>query len=353
MRIADFSLTTVQIPLRTPFVTALRRVEAAVAIRLTVTDDTGQVGVGEAPPTEAITGESMADIARTLETLLLPALAEPFESLDEALARLHGACDGRTSAKACCDIALHGLFARQAGRPLWRFLGAESPPALRTAVTVSLDTPEAMAAQAADFTKRSLTILKVKVGGKDDQDAARIEAVRRAAPNARLLIDANQAWTEAEALRLIEAVAPLGIELVEQPLPARDLTGMRRLTARSPVPILADESAFDLEGVRRVIETEAAHMVNVKLMKCGGLAKAAEILAWCEKEGVPCMMGSMLETPASIEAALQLAARYPETVRYADLDSPLLYKCLSEDCGLALRADRLHLKSQPSRRRLR
>jgi L-alanine-DL-glutamate epimerase-like enolase superfamily enzyme len=332
--------------LRTPFVTALRRVEAAVAVRLTITDDTGQAGVGEAPPTEAITGESMADIARTLETLLLPALAKPFENLDEALARLHGACDGRTSAKACCDIALHNLFARKAGQPLWRFLGAESPPAPRTAVTVSLDTPEAMVAQADDFTKRGLTILKVKVGGKDGRDAARIEAVRRAAPNARLLVDANQAWRESEALRLIEAVAPLGIELVEQPLPARDLAGMRRLTARSPVPILADESAFDLKGVRRVIETEAAHMVNVKLMKCGGLAKAAEILQWCEKEGVPCMMGSMVETPASIEAALQLAARYPETVRYAALDSPLLYGRIPADCRVAFHENELYLKER-------
>ncbi|WP_456380327.1 dipeptide epimerase [Hydrogenimonas sp.] len=320
-----YRLTTVHLPLENPFVTALRRVDAAVAVRLELFDESGPCGIGEAPPTVAITGESMEDIRNSLQNVLLPELLHKPLTMEEAQRLLHDACPDRTSAKACLDIALHDLFAQKAGIPLWRYLGTEEPSGVETAVTVSLEAPETMEERTRDFWRKGLKTLKVKVGGKDGKDFQRIRAVREAAPDATILVDANQAWREKEALHLIDAIAPLGIELIEQPLKADDLEGMRRLTAESPIPILADESAFTLAQVREVVETGAAHMVNVKLMKCGGLAKAKEILRWCENNDVGCMMGSMLETPVSIEAATQLAMAYPETIRYTDLDSPLLY----------------------------
>ena len=344
--IENYRLTTVHIPLETPFVTALRRVDAAVAVRLELFDEGGLCGVGEAPPTVAITGESLEDIRSALQNVLLPELLHKPLTMEEAQRLLHGACTGHTSAKACLDIALHDLFAKKTGIPLWRYLGAGEPSEVETAVTVSLGTPDTMAKQARNFWRRGLDILKVKVGGGDGEDLRRILAVRKAIPDAKILVDANQAWNEEGALRIIDAIAPLGIELVEQPLRADDLSGMRRLTARSPVPILADESAFTLEQVKEVIETEAARMVNVKLMKCGGIAKAKEILVWCDENGVTCMMGSMLETPASIEAAMQLVMAYPQTIRYADLDSPLLYRELPKDCSIAISGNKLYREEQ-------
>ncbi len=350
MRIAGYRLSCVKIPLRTPFVTALRRVGAAEAVRLVLFDGEGREGAGEAPPSVAITGESLDDIRRVVETVLLPPLrGRAFGSMEEVQERLHALCHGHTSAKACLDIALHNLFARREKIPLWQWLGGSSPRR-ETAVTVSLDTPGRMARQASRLLHRGCRILKVKVGGSVREDIARIEAVRQAAPKADLLLDANQAWREREAIEIIERTAPLGIELVEQPLPAGDLAGMVRLAARSPVPIVADESAFTLEEVRRVLQVGAAHMVNVKLMKCGGIARARRILEWCRRHGVACMMGSMLETPVSISAALALASAYPDTIRYLDLDSPILYASLPGDADLYIEAGTIGLREGPPER---
>ena len=323
MRIVDYGITIVHIPLATPFITALRRVEAASAVRLRIVADDGRVGIGEAPPTEAITGESLASIRHTLESSLIPPLRDPFDDLDEALRRVHTAADGAASAKAAVDIALHDLL-----KPLTETIRID------TAVTVSLDHPKKMEAQALDFAQKGCRILKVKLGGRDGLDIARIRRIRDALPDATILADANQAWNEAQTLRFLEAVHPCDIALLEQPLPADDLAGMAAVTARSPIPILADESAFNLHGVQRVMNNGAADMINVKLMKCGGIAEAEKILRWCGDRRIPCMMGSMLETPASIRAAATLAKRFETIVRYCDLDSPLLWRSVPKGCPI-------------------
>ncbi|WP_201352274.1 dipeptide epimerase [Hydrogenimonas urashimensis] len=344
MILADYRLTTVHIPLEKPFVTALRRVETATALRLELVSAEGWIGVGEAPPTVAITGESLEDIAHTLEARLLPQLLHRnLSTIDEAQEILHAARAGHTSAKAAADIALYNLFAQKEGMPLHAFLGGKRRP-VKTVVTISLDTPKAMRRDALAAYARGYDLLKIKVGEKDGKDIARVRAIREVLPGATLLVDANQAWSERATLEFIEASHALDIELIEQPLPAHDLARMRRITACSPIPILADEAAFTLEDVRRVMETEAAHMVNVKLMKCGGIHKAKEILQWCRSHEVPVMLGSMLETPASIEASLHLAATFTDVIRYADLDSPLLYKEIPRRCNIRAEKNLLRLE---------
>ncbi len=343
LKITGYRLSKISIPLAKPFVTSLRRVEAAEALLLELREASGVCGLGEAPGSFAITKESLEDIADTIEKKIMPALLHrSFGTLPEALEALLGSCEGHGSAKAAADIALHDLW------PRW---GGDEPPYLAggeveavTDVTISLGRPEAMAAEALEAIGKGCDILKVKLGGGEGLDTERVKAVREAAPSARLLVDANQAWSEEEALRIIEEISPLGIELVEQPLLADDLDGMRRVTQKSAVSILADESIFTLEDAKRVIGEGCADMVNVKLMKCGGLFRAAEILAWCDSNGVECMVGSMLETPRSIAAAMRLAKRYENCVRYLDLDSPLLYERLPESAPVEMTGNRLKLK---------
>ncbi|BDY12883.1 dipeptide epimerase [Hydrogenimonas cancrithermarum] len=343
MTITDIVFSTVEIPLKTPFVTALRRVENVEAVRVTLSTDGGLQGIGEAPPTEVITGENLQSIRSTIEAKIAPnMLHKPFETMEEVQKILHTSCKGATSAKAAVDIALYDLFCKQTCQPLYRFLGGENR-SVETDVTISLNDPGTMAADARIALAEGFDILKVKVGGRDGRDIARLEGVRRAVPDALLLVDANQAWSETEALKMIGAVSDLGIELIEQPLPAENLEGMQAVTAQSPIPILADESVFTLEDAKRVIGTKAAEMINIKLMKCGGIYKAREIVEWCEARGVKCMMGSMLESPASIKAALQLAMAYPETIRYADLDSPLLYESIPQGSGMAFKGNEIFL----------
>lgn len=343
MKIVRFRLTRERIALRTPFITALRRVEAVEFLLLELMTDTGLCAQGSAPATRAVTGETLQSIESALRTQILPSLLQrPFE-LPELLTALHAGCPGNSSARAAADMALHALAAQQAGMPLYRLLGGDAPLSLRTAVTVSLDTPERMRRQASDAFGRGETILKIKVGSPDGKDVQRVRAIREALPDAPLLVDANQAWNLDETLRFLDAAAPLGIELVEQPLPAADLEGLRDVTRRSPVPILADEAVFTVEDARRVIESGAADLINIKLMKCGGIAGAVEIIDLCRRHGMRCMLGSMLEGPVSITAALQLATANADAFAWLDLDSPLLYARPPDTLPFSVDANRYRL----------
>ena len=341
MQITDFRLSYVSVPLEKPFVTSLRRVTAAKAVRVEIVDKEGFCGIGEAPSTEAITGEGAKEIEDSIMGKIAPIFSNRrFDSPASALEMLHS-CSAGSSAKAAVDMALYSLWMKKDPSQTEIF-GAEEIE-IKTCITVSLGSVEDMAQDAADAVRRGCTVLKVKLGGRDGMDVRRVEAVRNAAPTAKLLADANQAWSEEEAHSIIESIDPFGVELVEQPLSASDLNGMQRVTKASPIKILADESAFTLEDVKEVIETGAADMINVKLMKCGGVSKAAEILSWCEKNGVECMMGSMLETPVSIEAAARVAAAFKRCVSYVDLDSPLLYKKVPENSNIRIEGDMLKL----------
>ena len=318
MIIKNITLSHHEIALKHPFITALRRVDGVEFLRVTIESTCGKTGIGEAPPTRAITGDTVESISKAIETVKAKLLGV---SAQDALHKVL-TCKANNSAKAALDIALHNLIA---DNDLKKSLGAKEAT-LKTAITISLDTPEQMAKRSEEALERGLNILKVKIGGGDGRDIERIEAVCTVAKDATILLDANQAYALEEAEHLIEQISHLNIELIEQPLKADDLQGMAQLTCKSATPILADESAFDLEGVNKVLAHKAAHMINIKLMKCGGITPAIEIIKQCQKLGITCMMGSMLEGPNSIIAAAALAMAYPETIRYIDLDSPLLYK---------------------------
>jgi L-alanine-DL-glutamate epimerase-like enolase superfamily enzyme len=127
-------------------------------------------------------------------------------------------------------------------------------------------------------------------------------------------------------MEFIDATLDAKLELIEQPVKADELHELRCITNYSHVPILADESVFTLEDAKAIVEYACADMINIKLMKCGGVTKAIEILEFARKNSVKCMLGSMLEGPISINAALDLAMEYSDVIAYIDLDSPLLYK---------------------------
>ena len=134
------------------------------------------------------------------------------------------------------------------------------------------------------------------------------------------------------------------IELIEQPVIADDLAGLKKITQISPIAILADEAVFSLEDARRVVESKSADMINIKLMKCAGVTKAVEILEYAREMGVSCMLGSMLEGPYSINVALHLAMVYSDVIKYIDLDSPLLYKEPSDELEFEFRASKILYK---------
>ena len=223
-------------------------------------------------------------------------------------------------------MAFVSLLAQEKGFEIYEYLGAKEKLNIQTDITISLNPKEKMLHDAQIAFKKGLSILKVKLGSDIHHAIEVTKELAKTLPEAKLLIDANQAWSLEESLLYVNAIKDVKLELIEQPVLAKDLLALKTITNTTHIPILADEAAFTLEDVKEIIATKSADMINIKLMKCGGLTKAVEILKYCRGKNVKCMLGSMLEGPVSINAAEQLAMAYNDVIKYVDLDSPLLYK---------------------------
>ncbi|HZL38698.1 MAG TPA: N-acetyl-D-Glu racemase DgcA [Pseudolabrys sp.] len=263
-------------------------------------------GRGECVP-YARYGESVESVTAALDAMR-PQLAAGLDRLALQKAMPPGA------ARNALDCAFWDFEAKRAGRPVHELAGLPAPRPLTTAFTISLAAPAAMAAAAAKAAGRAL--LKVKLGGSDGADPARIAAVRAAAPQATLIVDVNEGWSEANLAANLAACAGAHVALVEQPLPeAADGT----LAAfKHPIPICADESAHGLASLAALAGKYDA--VNIKLDKAGGLTEALAMAAEAERLGLPVMTGCMVATSLAMAPALLLAQR----ARYVDLDGPLL-----------------------------
>jgi L-alanine-DL-glutamate epimerase-like enolase superfamily enzyme len=218
----------------------------------------------------------------------------------------------RGAARNAVDCALWDLEAKRAGRPAWQLAGLSPPRAVTTAYTLSLDTVENMAAAARANADRPL--LKLKLSGPGDLD--RVRAVHENAPRARLIVDANEAWTPDIFAELAPQLSRLGVELIEQPLPAADdhaLTDLAR-----PVLVCADESCHGLANLPALRGKYDA--INIKLDKTGGLTEALHVAAAAKAAGLAIMVGCMVSTSLSMAPALLLA----QAARWVDLDGPLL-----------------------------
>jgi len=216
------------------------------------------------------------------------------------------------AARNALDCALWDLEAKQAGRPVWQLAGLAAPAALTTAYTLSLEEPDAMEAAARAASARPL--LKIKLGGEGD--LARLEAVRRGTPVAKLIVDANEGWTIEAYKTLAPACARLGVALIEQPFPAGKDDALKDLA--HPVPVCADESCHDsrtlgpLQGKYEVI--------NIKLDKTGGLTEALALKRAAEAAGFRVMVGCMVGTSLAMAPGVLVA----QGVEFVDLDGPLL-----------------------------
>lgn len=326
MKITGIQTAKVRIPLVRPFKTALRTVEHVEDILVRITTDSGEVGYGEAPPTAVITGETCASITGAVESCIRPALlGMEMEDMDGLMASLHGCMVKNTSAKAAVDMALYDLYAKRYGVPLYQLLGGRRRQ-VETDLTISVNPVEEMVADALSAVEDGYRVLKLKVGREGMADVTRVEAIRRAVGSGiRLRVDANQGWTAKESVRIISAMEDKGleIELVEQPVAAHDLKGMAYVTSRVFTPILADESVFSPRDAVEIIRMGAADLLNIKLMKTGGIYEALKICAVAEMYGVECMIGCMLESKLAVTAAAHLAAAKGVITR-ADLDGPSL-----------------------------
>jgi L-alanine-DL-glutamate epimerase-like enolase superfamily enzyme len=223
------------------------------------------------------------------------------------------------AARNALDCALIDLEAKTAGKRVWDLLGRRSPQACTTAYTISLGPPGAMAEATARAAHRRL--LKIKLGG--DGDDSRIAAVRKAAPDSELIVDANEAWTPANLEQNLAACAAAGVTLVEQPLPAGEDQALERI--RRPLAVCADESVHDRASLDRMRQRYDA--VNIKLDKTGGLTEGLAMADAAQGLGFQIMIGCMVATSLAMAPAMLLA----QNSRYVDLDGPLLLAHDRED----------------------
>ncbi len=331
MRIQDIAIGYIDIPLVTAFQTALRRVESVHDLIVRVTAEDGSVGYGEAPPTAVITGDTTESIEAAVRGYLAPALTglELDDGAPEAAAaRMDSVLAKNSSAKAAVDIAVCDLCAKLQNKPLFELLQGGGTPKrrLETDITISVDETGKMAEDSLRAAAQGFRILKVKVGKGGAKDVERIREIRRAVgPEMELRVDANQGWTVDEAVATIRAMEDenLEIALVEQPVSCHDFDGLKKVTGAVDTPILADESVFSYEDAKRLLTEHAADLINIKLMKTGGIYQAARICELAKKYDTKCMMGCMLESKVSVSAAAHLAAA-EDCIVMADLDGPSL-----------------------------
>ena len=220
------------------------------------------------------------------------------------------------AARNAVDCALWDLRAKLAGKRVWQLLGLAEPGPLITAYSLSLDTPEAMRAKAAEHAQRPL--LKVKLGGPEDGDGdlERIRAVRAGAPEAKIIVDANEGWTPESYAELAPELLALGVAMVEQPLPAWDDGALAEI--ERPLPVCADEACHDTASLRGL--AGKYDMINIKLDKTGGLTEALTLKAEAERMGFDVMVGCMLASSLAMAPAVLVA----QGVEIVDLDGPLL-----------------------------
>ncbi|SFC72374.1 L-alanine-DL-glutamate epimerase [Nocardioides terrae] len=313
--VVSLETEVVRVPLHTPFVTALRRTEHAETLVLRLTDADGVTGWGEAPQVWRVTGDSLAGSQACLEGPLRDVLLGA-TGLTAAVGAVQRAVVGNAAARSAADVALHDLAARQAGLTLAAHLaayaGAEPDRGeVLTDMTLSAGTADVLAEAARARVADGFGTLKLKVGADPAGDAARVRSVREAVgPGVVLRLDANQGWDAHQAVRILDEIRDLGVELVEQPVPRRDLLGLAHVRTHARevgVPLLADESVFDLDDLVEVVRHRAADLVNVKLAKCGGLTPALELIRVARHHDLGVVIGCMMESHLGVGAAAALA----------------------------------------------
>jgi L-Ala-D/L-Glu epimerase len=323
-RITHLDLRLEALPLTRPYTIAYRTVSAVEIVLLELHTDSGLVGLGAANPSPRVVGE---DPQQAFDTLQAHAeawlLGEDVRETPRLLRQLASELPQQPGSLAAVDIALHDLYAQHLGLPLAKCLG-QVHHSLPTSITVGIKDVADTLAEAKEYVAAGFTHLKVKLGHDLDEDLARLRGLReRFGDKVFLRVDANQGYDRAEFMRLMQARAELGLELIEQPVPVAQTATLAELPPDLRRWVALDEALCSTaDAFRWVQEPRPAGIFNIKLMKCGGIAQAQRMAFLADLAGLELMWGCNDESIISISAALHVAFACPST-RYIDLDGSL------------------------------
>ncbi|MBD0367766.1 MAG: dipeptide epimerase, partial [Flavisolibacter sp.] len=286
----------------------------------------GCAGYGECSPYMLINGESIDTCFIVGQYLAQVLKGKDALVIEQCVQWMDKTIYANTSIKSAFDMALHDIAAQHTGVPLYQFLGGAKNKILETDYTVSIGDPEKMKKDAIRFKEEGFPAIKVKLGEGLEQDIARIKAIREGIGNdLPLRIDANQGWPTAdEAIAILKALAAYNIQYCEEPIPRWRFMELAKVTAQSPIPVMADECCSDEHDAERLLQLKACDMINIKLGKSSGFYKAQKIVALAAAANTPLQIGGFMESRLGMTASAHLALTN-DAIQHCDFDTPLMF----------------------------
>lgn len=347
MKISNLEAWQVSMGLTEPYTIAYDTFDHVDNVFVRIETNQGIIGYGCAAPDEHVTGETPATILSAINEIAHPNLigSDPLR-LAFLLERLKGNMREQPTALAAVDMALHDIIGKVSGMPLWKLLGGFRDK-IETSITIGILPEQETIERAKERVRQGFKSIKLKGGLEVESDIARVIKVREAVgKEIKLLFDANQGFTFAQSLRFDEGTRAANLELLEQPTPKGHPDLLGRVTKHTQVPVMADESLMTLHDAFSLARDILADMINIKLMKVGGIVEARQIDAVARSAGQKAMVGCMDEAALSIAAGLHFALARPNIV-YADLDGHLDLIDDPTDGAVILRDGYLYPRDKP------
>ncbi|MCF8367530.1 MAG: dipeptide epimerase [Bacteroidales bacterium] len=323
MKITSIEFWPVTMKLKEPYTIAYDTFDSATNVFLKINTNSNITGFGCAAPAQEVTGETHEDVMRITRQFLEPVLlnADPFrisyyaENLKDQLKKY-------PSTLAMLDSALFDILAKKADLPLYKLLGGYRK-SIKTSITIGILPLSETVEKAVGFVKDGFSVLKLKGGNNVDEDIERLIKTREAiGKSVKIRFDANQGYTVEDSIKFVNETKKVGIELLEQPTPYDELDKMAQVTSKVSIPVMADESLKSLRDVFNIAKRDQADMINIKIMKVGGIYEAMHINSVARSAGLEVMVGCMDEAALGIAAGLAFALSRPNVI-YADLDGHL------------------------------
>jgi L-alanine-DL-glutamate epimerase-like enolase superfamily enzyme len=347
MRISAVDTWTVSFRLTEPYTIAYETIDKVDNVFMRIETDKGPVGFGCAAPDEVVTGETAATVESAVRETIEPVIrgSDPLR-IAKIMEQLRVPLASQPSARALVDMALHDILGKQAGLPLWQLLGGFRNR-IKTSVTIGILPVKETVAQAHSWFREGFTCLKIKGGADLDADVERMLELRsELGRKLELRFDANQGYTVEQTLEFVKRARRARIQLIEQPTPRGEPELMARISRQVPIPVMADESLVSLRDAFRLARKDLVDMVNIKLMKVGGIADALHINSVSRAAGFEVMVGCMDESALAIAAGLHFALARPNVI-YADLDGHLELLNDPADGAVVLRDGYLYPTGKP------
>ncbi|MBN1245992.1 dipeptide epimerase [Candidatus Bathyarchaeota archaeon] len=323
MKIVKAEAIPIELRLKEPFVIANETVEHADNVFIRLETDTGIVGWGCSTP-DTVTAEDRNTVLKNFELAKKLITGADPTRINLLNAVLEDNLKGNPSLKAGVNSALYDIIGKKAGMPLYLLLGGYRDK-IETSVTIGLGSTDLMIEKAKQIVSQGFRCIKIKCGINVNNDLENIIAIRDVVgPTIKLRLDANEGYSVEDAISLIKTLEErnVDVEMLEQPTKASFLYSLKDVTVQCPVPIMADETALTLRDSIKLVKHEIADMINIKLMKIGGITNAIKANAIAESADVAVMVGCMNESMGAMSAGVHFACAF-KNVQYADLDSAL------------------------------